>query len=145
MAVMKDRLMLPGCNAFPATGGTLCNAWRFALMGSVRGFDRIASATNRGRAASLLQGTAKGLCWIALALVLACGPARSASIDAQAINDAQWTGKTPERNGISPEMVKLQVLLDRAHFSPGEIDGKSGENVDKAIAAYAAAHDAGRR
>jgi lipoprotein-anchoring transpeptidase ErfK/SrfK len=145
MAVMKDRLMLPGCNAFPATGGTLCNAWRFALMGSVRGFDRIASATNRGRAVSLLQGTAKGLCWTALALVLACGPARSASIDAQAINDAQWSGKRPERNGISPEMVKLQVMLDRAHFSPGEIDGKSGENVDKAIAAYAAAHDAGLR
>jgi lipoprotein-anchoring transpeptidase ErfK/SrfK len=115
----------------------------FALMGSVLGFDRIASATNGELAASRVQGTAKGLCWIALALVLACGPARSASIDAQAINDAQWTGKTPERNRISPEMVKLQVLLDRAHFSPGEIDGKSGENVDKAIAAYAAAHDAG--
>jgi lipoprotein-anchoring transpeptidase ErfK/SrfK len=117
----------------------------FALMGSVLGFDRIASATNGELAASRVQGTAKGLCWIALALVLACGPARSASIDAQAINDAQWTGKTPERNRISPEMVKLQVLLDRAHFSPGEIDGKSGENVDKAIAAYAAAHDAGLR
>ena len=37
-------------------------------------------------------------------------------------------------------MVKLQVLLDRAQFSPGLIDGRRGSNVSQALAAYEAAH-----
>ena len=79
--------------------------------------------------------------WIALTLVIVSGPAWSATIDAQAINEAQWSEKKPAPGGLNPLIVKLQVLLDRARFSPGEIDGKSGENVDKAAAAYAAAQN----
>jgi len=80
--------------------------------------------------------------WIALgltALLLSC-PAAAAELKPDAINAADFTGKPPAAERITPLAVKLQVLLDRAHFSPGEIDGKPGENVSKALAAFAEAN-----
>ena len=39
----------------------------------------------------------------------------------------------------NPDLA-LQVELDRAGFSPGEIDGKRGSNTEKALAAYLEVH-----
>jgi lipoprotein-anchoring transpeptidase ErfK/SrfK len=80
-----------------------------------------------------------------LAALLTCalaviGNAASAvALDAQEINAAQFSapsGKGRAR-GVSPAaMIKAEVLLDRAGFSPGMIDGKTGSNDQKAIAAF---------
>jgi lipoprotein-anchoring transpeptidase ErfK/SrfK len=72
-----------------------------------------------------------------IAFALLSTPVAAAKLDRDAIEQAEWHDQP--RGSLSPSLVKAQVLLDRARFSPGEIDGKLGENVEKAIAAFASA------
>ena len=78
--------------------------------------------------------------WFGLILVLATPALHAAGLTPAAINSAEPSGKKSlSRNEPTAVGVRLQVLLDRAHFSPGEIDGKFGENAKKALRAYAEA------
>ena len=67
------------------------------------------------------------------ALLLVTVDASAAQLDADAINRAEWRGSTQDQ----ALLVKAQVLLDRANFSPGEIDGRAGDNFRKALSAFA--------
>ena len=72
-----------------------------------------------------------------VALLLFAGPAYGATLDMQSVNDAQWSGARAKQAQAAPIVIKAQILLDRARFSPGEIDGKTGENFKKALQAFA--------
>jgi peptidoglycan hydrolase-like protein with peptidoglycan-binding domain len=66
--------------------------------------------------------------------------AAAGRIDARAVNDAEFSEKRGAEDKMDPAIVRAQVLLDRARFSPGEIDGKMGENAKKALTAFAEAN-----
>src|SRR3954449_11720306 len=78
--------------------------------------------------------------FLAFILVALVHPAFAAELTPERINSAGSTVKLPSEDSISPLAVKLQVLLDRARFSPGEIDGRFGDNVKKALQAFAEAN-----
>src|SRR5688572_9742859 len=65
-------------------------------------------------------------------------PAPAAPAATAAPNEAANDPKlaTPVESGRGPAVLRAQVLLDRAHFSPGEIDGAFGSNVRRAISGF---------
>jgi lipoprotein-anchoring transpeptidase ErfK/SrfK len=68
------------------------------------------------------------------------GAARAPQVlSAARINDAQSSEATAAK-GTSAALIKAGVLLDRLAISPGIIDGRSGENMSKAIVEFQRRH-----
>jgi len=76
------------------------------------------------------------ICCLAL-LAFTAEPGSARNLDREAVDSADPSSKGARSE---PLMVKLQLLLDRAGFSPGLIDGRPGSNLERATAAYEAEH-----
>ena len=67
-------------------------------------------------------------------------PAPEVALDVNAANDPNLkTVVGPGSSGTA--VLRAQILLDRAHFSVGQIDASFGDNMRNAVKAYQAAHE----
>jgi lipoprotein-anchoring transpeptidase ErfK/SrfK len=78
----------------------------------------------------------KALTRAMFSLLCMTGVAAAASQDLNLENVNSTTFSNKPEKGVNPVLIKAQVLLDRARFSPGAIDGRNGENMQNAMKAF---------
>ena len=80
----------------------------------------------------------RALVLAAAVLALPVTPALAAPrLTPETVNGAAFA--EPKEGETSPVLLRAQVLLDRARFSPGVIDGRFGSNMERAVKAFARA------
>ena len=98
------------------------------------GLTRRTSLAQATRKISLVQATRKTS--LVLALVFASNAfAATAPLDFDAVNNPALVEPVGAKASAAA-VLRAQILLQRAHFSVGEIDAGFGSNTRKAIAAY---------
>jgi lipoprotein-anchoring transpeptidase ErfK/SrfK len=74
---------------------------------------------------------------VAMIPLLSLGLAPARAITPDEINGAVLAKRAiVDREGLSPFIVKAQILLGRRSISPGVVDGLDGENFHKAVAQF---------
>lgn len=77
---------------------------------------------------------------IALALLLGTALDASAAGAAKPAQSLVESANDPATLQGDAAILRAQILLDRARFAPGEIDGQAGSNLARALSGYQAAH-----
>jgi hypothetical protein len=139
-----------GLSADELERGRLDNDWRRYAAGSSAGGPSASASSAQGRSAATARDTATQRD-TAGGTPSRANPSDSASMRyggagsaARDTVDDRWSAISPSavnaaavRSPISgdvsgPEVARIQILLDRAGFSPGIIDGRWGKNTEKA-------------